>query len=80
MPLLPEARLETSPGRRPVVRRFLVTCLGDADEIFRRLHGQLRELSCAGTDGAAMRLALSALRRSAGLGRQAQHMQWRKVM
>jgi hypothetical protein len=26
-----------------VVRRFLVTCLGEADEIFQRLYGQLRE-------------------------------------
>src|ERR1035437_6661209 len=34
----------TSPGRRSVVRRFLVTCLGEADEIFRRLYAQLREL------------------------------------
>jgi hypothetical protein len=31
--LLPQERVETSPGRRSVVRRFLVTCLGDADEI-----------------------------------------------
>jgi hypothetical protein len=29
--LLPEERVETSPGRRSVVRRFLVSCLGDAD-------------------------------------------------
>jgi hypothetical protein len=42
--LLPSERVETSPGRRSVVRRFLVTCLGDADEIFRRLYAQLREL------------------------------------
>ncbi len=42
--LLPGERVETSPGRRSVVRRFLVTCLGDADEIFRRLYAQLREL------------------------------------
>ena len=32
--LLPSERVETSPGRRSVVRRFLVTCMGDADEIF----------------------------------------------
>src|ERR1035441_4236728 len=32
------------PGNRSVVRRFLVTCLGEADEIFRRLYAQLREL------------------------------------
>ena len=48
--LRPEERLEPSPGRRSVVRRFLVTCLGDADEIFRRLYGQLRELGWVGTD------------------------------
>jgi Uncharacterised protein family (UPF0236) len=42
--LLPNERVETSPGRRSVVRRFLVTCLGEADEIFRRLYAQLREL------------------------------------
>ncbi len=32
-----------------MVRRFLVTCLGDADEIFQRLYGQLRELGWVGT-------------------------------
>ena len=48
--LLPQERVETSPGRRSVVRRFLVTCLGDADEIFRRLYGQLRELGWVGAD------------------------------
>jgi hypothetical protein len=42
--LLPSERVETSPGRRSVARRFLVTCLGEADEIFRRLYAQLREL------------------------------------
>jgi hypothetical protein len=42
--LLPRERVETSPGRRSVVRRFLVICLGEADEIFRRLYAQLREL------------------------------------
>ena len=42
--LLPGERVESSPGRRSVVRRFLVTCLGEADEIFRRLYAQLREL------------------------------------
>src|ERR1700691_489481 len=49
--LLPEERVETSPGRRSVVRRFLVTCLGDADDIFHRLYGQLRELGwlCSNT-------------------------------
>jgi len=36
------------PGRRSVVRRFLVTCLGDADAIFARLYAQLRELGWVG--------------------------------
>jgi hypothetical protein len=47
--LLPEERVETSPGRRSVVRRFLVSCLGDADAIFHRLYGQLRELGWLGS-------------------------------
>jgi hypothetical protein len=47
--LLPGERVETSPGRRSVVRRFLVTCLGEADQIFRRLYAQLRELGWVGT-------------------------------
>ena len=42
--LLPEERVEISPGRRSVVRRFLVSCLGDADAIFHRLYAQVREL------------------------------------
>jgi hypothetical protein len=42
--LLPSERVETSPGRRSLVRRFLVSCLGDADTIFARLYAQLREL------------------------------------
>jgi hypothetical protein len=46
--LLPEERVETSPGRRSVVRRFVVSCLGDADAIFHRLYGQLRELGWLG--------------------------------
>ena len=48
--LLPEERVETSPGRRSVVRRFLVSCLGDADAIFHRLYAQLRELGWLGTN------------------------------
>src|SRR5216683_2334841 len=48
--LLPEERVETSPGRRSVVRRFLVSCLGDADDIFHRLYGQLRELGWLGAN------------------------------
>jgi hypothetical protein len=46
--LLPSERVETSPGRRSVMRRFLVTCLGDADSIFARLYAQLRELGWVG--------------------------------
>jgi len=42
--LLPAERVETSPGRHSVVRRFLVSCLGNADDIFRHLYAQLREL------------------------------------
>ena len=42
--LVPSERVETSPGRHSLVRRFLVSCLGDADTIFARLYGQLREL------------------------------------
>jgi hypothetical protein len=41
--LLPSERVETSPGRRSLVRRFLVSCLGNADDIFRGLYAQLRE-------------------------------------
>src|SRR5450755_1639697 len=46
--LLPEERVEISPGRQSVVRRFLVSCLGDADDIFHRLYGQVRELGWLG--------------------------------
>ena len=46
--LLPSERVETSPGRRTVVRRFLVTGLGEADAIFARLYAQLRELGWVG--------------------------------
>ena len=46
--LLPSQRVETSPGRQSVVRRFLVTCLGDADAIFAGLYAQLRELGWVG--------------------------------
>lgn len=41
--LRPDERVETAPGRHSLVRRFLVTCLGDADDIFRRLYARLRE-------------------------------------
>jgi hypothetical protein len=48
--LLPDERVETSPGRHSLVRRFLVSCLGDADAIFHRLYGQLRELGWTGAN------------------------------
>ena len=47
--LLPSERVETSPGRRSVVRRFLVSCLGDADTVFSLLWARLRELGWLGT-------------------------------
>ena len=46
--LRPSERVETSPGRHSLVRRFLVTCRGDADAIFAHLYGQLRELGWVG--------------------------------
>jgi hypothetical protein len=46
--LLPAERVETSPGRRSVVRRFVVSCLGDADAIFAHLYARLRELGWVG--------------------------------
>jgi hypothetical protein len=42
--LLPGERVETSPGRHSVIRRFLVSCLGDADAIFARLYAAVVEL------------------------------------
>ena len=42
--LLPSERTEPAPGRHALVRRFLVSCLGDADGIFRRLWARLQEL------------------------------------
>ncbi len=48
--LLPEERFETSPGRHSMVRRFLVSCLGDADTIFHLLYAQLRELGWVGAN------------------------------
>jgi hypothetical protein len=47
--LLPAERVEASPGRHALVRRFLVTCLGDADTLFGHLWAQLRELGWLGT-------------------------------
>ena len=46
--LLPEERVETSPGRRSVMRRALVTCLGNADQIFDRLWAKLHEMAWLG--------------------------------
>ena len=46
--LLPSERVETSPGRRSVVRRALVTCLGNADAVFDRLWAKLHELQWLG--------------------------------
>ena len=46
--LLPAERLEPSPGRRSVVWRFLVTCLGDADDIYNHVWAKLRELGWLG--------------------------------
>ena len=37
-----EERVETSPGRHALLRRVLVSCLGDADAIFSQLWGQLQ--------------------------------------
>ena len=48
--LLPNERVEPSPGRRSVMRRFLVTCLGDADAIFSRLWARLQELGWLGAE------------------------------
>jgi hypothetical protein len=46
--LLPSERVEASPGRHSLVRRFLVTCLGEADAIFGHLWAQLREMGWLG--------------------------------
>jgi len=46
--LLPSERVETSPGRHCLVRRCLVTCLGEADAIFGHLWAQLREMGWLG--------------------------------
>jgi hypothetical protein len=46
--LLPAERVETSPGRRSVLRRVLCTCLGEADRIFDRLWARLHELAWLG--------------------------------
>jgi hypothetical protein len=41
--LRPAERVEGSPGRHALVRRVLVTCLGDADALFTRVWAHLRE-------------------------------------
>lgn len=46
--LLPAERFEPSPGRHCVVRRVLVTCLGDADTVFSRLWARIAELCWMG--------------------------------
>jgi hypothetical protein len=46
--LRPAERVEVSPGRHTVVRRVLVTCLGDADALFTRLWAHLREAGWLG--------------------------------
>lgn len=46
--LRPAERVETSPGRHTLVRRLLVTCLGDADALFTRVWAQLREAGWLG--------------------------------
>jgi hypothetical protein len=46
--LLPAERLEPSPGRQSVMRRVLVTCLGNADQLFARLSAKLVELNWLG--------------------------------
>jgi hypothetical protein len=46
--LLPSERAEPAPGRHTLVRRVLVSCLGDADGIFSRLWARLQELGWLG--------------------------------
>ena len=46
--LLPAERVQPSPGRRSVVRRALVTCLGEADRIFDRLWAKLHDMKWLG--------------------------------
>jgi hypothetical protein len=44
----PAERVEASPGRHTLVRRLLVTCLGDADVLFTRVWAHLREAGWLG--------------------------------
>jgi hypothetical protein len=46
--LLPGERVEPTPGRRSVLRRCLVTCLGDADQVFALLWSKLMQLGWLG--------------------------------
>lgn len=48
--LLPAERVELSPGRHSVLRRVLVTCLGDADQIFDHVFAKLCELRWLGPE------------------------------
>jgi len=48
--LLPAERVQPSPGRQSVVRRALVTCLGEADRIFDRLWAKLHEMAWLGPE------------------------------
>ena len=46
--LLPSERVETSPGRQSVVRRALVTCLGNADLVFDLMWSKLQQMQWLG--------------------------------
>ncbi len=46
--LVPDERVTPSPGRRSVLRRALVTCLGNADTLFGRLWAKLQLLGWLG--------------------------------
>jgi hypothetical protein len=46
--LLPEERVESSPGRHSLVHRWLVSCLGNADAIYAQVWAKLRELGWLG--------------------------------
>lgn len=48
--LRPDERVETNPGRHSLVRRVLVTCLGNADAIFSRLWAEIEQLGWLGAN------------------------------
>ena len=48
--LLPSERVEPSPGRCSVLRRVLVTCLGDANQVFDLVWAKLCELRWLGAE------------------------------